>query len=158
MKKYRKFFCLTILLCLVTLVGCTPKAKKPPGMPDLYPLSIKVAYDDGTPVVDAMVRLVDTSHSWVVGGTTDNQGNAIIRTQGEFPGAPAGNYKVVVSKVELVYGQGDPPPITDRFNLIEAKYTAIPTTDLTLEVKPDTKSAELSVGKPVREAIAGPPG
>ena len=159
MKNYQGIYCLALGILVLTIAGCTSKSRKPDNMPDLYPLTVKIVYDDGAPVADATVQLVDKTQSWVVGGKTDAQGNAIIQAQGEFPGAPAGNYKVVVNKMELVYGEETPDapaPITGRFNHVEKKYTMIQSTDLTLEVKPDTKSAELKVGKAVREAIAGP--
>lgn len=143
---------------MLAVAGCGSGARKPEGLPDLYPLTLKIVYDDGTPVADALVQLVTKEHTWAIGAKTDAQGNAVIRAQGEFPGAPIGNYKVVVNKVEVVYGEGDPPPITGRFNLIESKYTMVPSTTLTLEVKADTKSAELKVGQPVRDEVAGPPG
>ena len=75
------------------------------------------------------------------------------------PGAPTGNFKVIVNKEEIVYfDHVDPPQIKERYNHVERKYTMLPTTTLTVDVKPDTKSVELKVGKAVREAIAGPPG
>ena len=81
-----------------------------------------------------------------------------MQTHGEYPGAPTGNYKVIVTKEEIVYDNSDPPQISGRFNHIEKKYQTNQSTDLTLEVTPATKSVELKVGKAVREAIAGPPG
>ena len=161
MKKYHGICCLTLVVLLLTAVSCSGK-KKPEGLPELHPLTIKIVYDDGTPVEGATVQIIslDTSGAqrWNTGGKTDAQGQAAMRTHGEYPGAAAGNYKVVVDKEEVVYNNAEPPQITARFNHIEKKYTRISSTDLTLEVKPDTKSVELSVGKAVREAIAGPPG
>ena len=75
-------------------------------MPDLHPLTVKLVYDDGTPVDDASVQLSNTdktlSQRWVSGGKTDNQGSAIIRTHGEFSGIPAGSFKVIVNKEEVI--------------------------------------------------------
>lgn len=160
MKKYREICCLVLIAFLLTSVGCSKK-KKPDGLPELYPLTIKLTYDDGTPAQDVDIRLSNTDKSltqrWATGGKTDAQGNAVIRTYGEYSGAPTGNYKVVVNKEEIVYDNGNPPQITGRFNHIEKKFTTTQT-ELTLDVKPDTKSAELKIGKQVREAIAGPPG
>jgi len=81
-----------------------------------------------------------------------------MRTYGEYNGVPVGNYQVIVNKEENVYDNSVPPQIKESFNLIEKKYNAPHTTDLTVEVKPDTKSVELKVGKAVREAIARVPG
>jgi hypothetical protein len=161
MKKYQGICCLALAILLLITVSCTQK-KKPDGLPDLYSLTIKLTYDDGAPVQGADIRLNNTDKSltqrWATGGKTDTQGNAVMRTHGEYPGAPTGNFKVIVNKEEIVYNNSDPPQITGRFNHIEKKYTTNQNTDLILEVKPDTKSAEFKVGKPVREAIAGPPG
>ena len=39
---------------------------------------------------------------WTVNGRTDAEGKATIVTHGQFPGAPAGKFKVCVTKVESV--------------------------------------------------------
>ena len=150
-------------MLLLMAVGCAKKSKKPDGLPDLHPLSVKLVYDDGTPVEEASIQLSNTDKSltqrWVSGGKTDNQGNAIIRTHGEFPGAPTGNFKVIVNKEEVITDDSSyPPRITARYNHVEKQYTTVQNTPLIVDVKPDTKSVELKVGKKVREAIAGPPG
>ena len=161
MKKYQGMYCLALAVLILTAVGCTQK-KKPDGLPDLYPLTIKLVYDDGTAVEGASVQIISTDTSatqrWNTSGKTDAQGQAVMRTYGEYPGAPIGNYKVIANKEEITYDNSDPPQITGRFNRIEKKYNTIQGTDLTLEVKPDTKSVELNVGKAVREIMAGPPG
>jgi hypothetical protein len=129
-------------------------------MPDLYPLTIKPVYDDGTAVEDALVQIISTNTSatqrWNTSGKTNAQGQAVMQTYGEYPGAPAGNYKVVVNKSEDIYDD-DRKQVKESFSYVEKKYTSIQSTNLTLEVKPEAQTIELKVGKAVREAVAGPP-
>jgi len=163
MKRYQGICCLTLVTLLLVTAGCSGK-KKPEGLPDLYPLTIKLVYDDGSPVEGATVQIISLDKSatqrWNTSGKTDAKGEAAMRTYGEYAGAPVGNYKVVVNNEEIVYDNGDPPQIKERYNHIERQYTSIQNSSLTLEVKPvkEKTVVELNVGKSVREAIAGPPG
>ena len=161
MKIYQGICCLLLVMFLLIPTGCNKK-KKPEGLPDVWPLTIKLVYDDGTPVGGAVVQMINTDKTlgqrWNTGGKTNDKGEAVMITYGEYPGAPEGNFKVIVNKEENVFDNADPPQIKERYNLIERKYTLIQDTPLTLEVKKDTKVKELTVGKAVREALIGPPG
>ena len=89
-----------LLLCLSLLLlsGCgTPK---PEGMPDLYPVKVKV-HDSGTAMSGIGVEFYKTegASSYSLGGMTDSAGNAEILTiSGKFSGKglPAGSYRVVL--------------------------------------------------------------
>jgi hypothetical protein len=151
-------FLLSVMPALFSGCGGTPK---PEGLPELYPLTIKLTQDGGKPLVDASVRLItmdaNTTTRWNVSGSTNAQGIAVLKTHGEYPGVPVGKYKVVVTKEDLVYNQSTPPQIIGRFHLVESQYANIVTTPLTIEVKPDTKSAEFDLGQSVREKMETPP-
>jgi hypothetical protein len=150
------FFCFEVL---ILISGCSQK-KKPDGLPELYPLTITITQNGNTPLAGASVRLISTDKQgtprWNVSGITDNSGTAKIQTYGEFKGAPVGNYKIVISKEELVYDTSTPPKITERFHLVESKYTNVQQTPLSIDVKPDTGKATFDVGKSVREKIKLP--
>lgn len=94
--------------CLLALaIGCGDP--RPEGMPELYPATITVV-QDGSPLPGAAVTLLPQDAAltrWPVGGTTDDSGAVKLHTYSTFPGAPAGTFKVTVSKTVT---EGDPLP------------------------------------------------
>jgi len=93
-----KLFALLGAVALIAVVGCGGP-KKPADLPELYPVKITVI-QDGQPLEGASVMLNDPSLKirFVMGGQTDAQGVAEIKTDAQFPGAPAGEFKVTVRK------------------------------------------------------------
>lgn len=89
-----------VLIC--ALVGCSggPAGPTPP---PTVPVKGKVTMD-GKPFGNAIVTFVPTGSTKGIGssGETDAQGNYTLRTysggKDATPGAPVGNYKVIVSK------------------------------------------------------------
>ena len=150
----------SVVVLLLFVGGCSGE-KRPDGLPELYPLTVKIT-QQGTPLVDGSVRFISTDPAsggvprWSVSGVTNAKGEAVMKTHG-FPGSPIGPYKVVVSKEEIGYDNGDPPQVTSRLNLVLQKYTGVSTTDLKIDVTADMKTAEFDVGAPVREEMATPP-
>jgi len=67
------------ILVTAALVGCGGE-KKPVGFPPIYPVTLHVT-QEGKPLEGASVALVapDGSVPWVVGGTTDADGNVKLR-------------------------------------------------------------------------------
>jgi len=92
---------LVLFAGVVVTNGCS-KQRRPDGMPPIYPCTIVIT-QEGKPLADASVRLYSNEVMFYVSGTTDASGSAVIRTHGEFPGAPEATYKVVVSKEEKEY-------------------------------------------------------
>ncbi len=92
--------CLILLaLCASFLTACK-KDSRPDGLPDLYPISIKIL-QEGAPLEGASVTLVSGDAAlmkWPTGGVTNAEGIAVMNTYG-FEGAPAGNFKVTVAKM-----------------------------------------------------------
>ncbi|MDO4587047.1 MAG: hypothetical protein Q4C95_07080 [Planctomycetia bacterium] len=87
-----------LLIGLCVCPSCGGK-KYPDGFPKVYPLKVKVI-QAGAPLADASINFFAedaTISKWAVGGTTNAEGIAEIRTQ-NFPGCPAGKFKVVVKK------------------------------------------------------------
>jgi hypothetical protein len=155
MKKLSLAF--SLLFCVVVIVGCGPK--RPEGLPSLVSCVLTFQYEDGSPVDNAMVSLSSDEESlrqWSIAGSTDSHGVAKISTNGEFVGAPAGKYKVVIRKVELVptdkndeYGE----PIMDTYNLIAEEFTNAGKTPHSLEVGTSAVSQTFEVTK-VRTKVA----
>jgi len=120
------------------MTGCGQK--RPEGLPKLVSCVLTFQYEDGTPVDNATVSLAPEDadlRQWSIAGATDASGVATITTNGDFAGAPAGKYKVVVRKVELIptaekdeYGE----PVMETRSLIAEEFTNAGRTPHSLEV------------------------
>ncbi len=149
-----------VLLCVITVtLGCSGK-NRPEGLPDLIATEVKIT-QEGTPVSGAFVRLVpeSASNKWSSGGTTDANGVAVIRVDGEYVGAPAGEYKVVVSKTimegpkstgsDLNNLDAAPTKSSSSVDLIDPMYANPSKTTLNLSVSQGQKQFEFDVGAAV---------
>ncbi|MDO5308667.1 MAG: hypothetical protein Q4G03_04140 [Planctomycetia bacterium] len=158
-----------LLLIALMCVGCG-KAKKPAGMPDLFPTTITVTLD-GKGLEDATVTLIPgEKSSYIPSGVTDKSGKVEIKTSGQFKGAPAGDYKIIVSAPEQIdYGEAGPPP-TDpdalekwnrsvdptkfkRFSPIEVKYTDPSQTPLTITIASGKNEQTFDLGAAVSDEV-----
>jgi len=152
---------LSIALLLTMLPGCGGK-KKPDGMPTLYSCEIKVV-QDGKPLPGAVVNLVsaDGSVKWVVGGGTNDAGIAKMFTHGDFPGAPAGQYKVTITKTviedaptqEQLNNPSYSGPMGTDYDYVDLQYKSQTKTTLTMEVKSGKNTMEFDVGNAIRERV-----
>jgi len=148
---------------ITAFVGCSEQ--KPDGLPTLYPVALKFT-QDGKPCEGASVTLIaetpGTQTNWIVGGSTDATGTAVLKTYGKYPGVPEGKYKVVVSKVvreqigtpsESMYeSQGE-----NAYYLIDPAYSKPGMTTLEIEVTPNKKVYEpFELGKEIREKVKAP--
>ena len=101
---------ISLILGLLVCVGCS--SNLPDGLPRLYPCQITVI-QDGAPLADAVVTLQspEAGQLWFPMGTTDVSGVAVMDTNGRYPGAPEGVFKVLVFKgVSEPSRLGPPPP------------------------------------------------
>lgn len=158
---------LTIVFALaMTTLGCGHSDDRPKNLPALFPIVVSV-HQEGTPVAGAFVRLVptDASMPWSCGATTDTSGRAVIKTIGKFTGAPEGDYKVAISKLEMPPVAGSnmsnlnapaSPGQSDSFDLIDPKYSNPSTTPLETHVGRDNPKVEFNVGPAVRTKREGP--
>lgn len=102
-----------LLVGVACMLGCGGQ-KLPDGMPELFDFEVSVT-QDGKPLADAVVVLRDAKGmlNYGVSGTTGSNGKTKLTT-GEFPGAPAGEYEVIVTKdVETPSQYGNSIPTTD---------------------------------------------
>ena len=166
----KRTFALSIVAALVFVaLGCGQK--KPDGMPDLEPTTIKVV-QDGAPCPDARLNLkaLDSSNKWTCGGTTDANGVATVVTHGQYKGVPVGKYKVAVSKT---VGEGTPPPPSpideesarvyreyqesgatyEEFAVVDKQYMLIETTPLEVEVVKGKNELTVDVGASVHDPL-----
>ena len=146
---------LWISVGFAVIAGCGGGPKRPDGMPELYKTTITVTQAD-SPLADAMVvlKLANGSQSqWYSGGVTDANGVVTVSTQGDFPGAPAGNYKVLVSKTAT-----EPNPKDSErnltFDMVEPQYANVARTPLEIEVKSGLENAfTLDVGPASKKEV-----
>ena len=164
MKKH--FLHILLLLSLFCFVGCGGK-KKPDDLPPLYPVKITVM-QDGKPLERATVRLVaDGSNTrFTTGSVTDKNGVAIIKTDGQWPGAPEGKYKVLVQKI--VTPEADPSEDSLSYeeqqvkaaernkqtkSVVDSKFMNLKTTTLAIEVTTSGATETFDVGAAVNDPL-----
>jgi len=164
----QRFVIISLLSLSVSLLGCSGR---PAGMPALYPCKITVTQED-VPLADATVIMSNVSDptlgdAWSAMGRTDSDGVAVIQTNGQYPGAPAGTYKIIVEKINTESARFGPrppagtPELVDwedkttfddtvfRVTLVEPLYSSS-NTPHEIEVKKGTNEMSIDVGKAVK--------
>ena len=162
------------LLALVAAFGCGGE-KLPAGMPKPQSTTITLTLD-GKGLADASGTMIPADGGqYAAVGTTDANGVAEMKTDGQFKGAVPGEYKIIVgAKDEIDYGELGPPPTGDpaalekwnidveksggmaqfkRYSLVSTEFTDVENTPLTITVK-DGKNAEtFDLGASAREEV-----
>jgi len=132
--------------------GCSAELR-PEGLPELHPATL-IFTQEGKPLEGATIMLSSPDVGWVVGGVTDANGRAVLHTHQKFRGAPAGEYKVSVEKLETEGEQASPSnpwAVWKIFNLVEQQYWYPYTTPLTVTIVEGTNTPPpFDVGKAVR--------
>ena len=156
---------IAIVACLCAVSAGCGGAPKPKDLPDLYPAPIKIVYDDGTPVEGAIVAVrlpkATGGRVWNLTGVTDATGSIVLKTDGQWDGAPAGQYQVMVTKEisELDQGDGEPGSsvsVKSITRFVNKKYNDPNTSGLTVDIKEDKNGGnvfELKVGEKVEEDV-----
>ena len=158
----KKFVLLAMFFLLLT--GCTEK--RPEGLPKLYPLTITLT-QQGKPLPGAAITLFPEGANikWACGGTTDEQGNASVRTHGIYNGAPEGTLKMAVfcnfsdAADQLKTLNPESPEYAQLlkahpwYNVVPKSYREQETTPLQIVVKPETNSVTIDIPEKVHEKI-----
>lgn len=165
------FIMLFTTVVTLLLTGCGEK--RPEGMPPLTPCELTVTQENA-PLAGATVSLIpaDGMAQWNVVSITDEKGVAKILTNGQYNGAPEGNYKIIIIKIEMeaqtgaaVPKPGEPgydeavanlgnKPSAKRYFLIDKKFTNPASTPLSIEIKGSAPIKQnLDAGKAVRIAF-----
>ena len=153
MTSTRIVFSLILMLAIITAISCGDKLPpRPEGMPNPTPCTIVIQDDSGAPVDKALVVMRPESGSqWMASGATDASGSAVMKTDGMYPGAVPGKYKVTVSKSETTMtGQmsAEGTEIVQTKALIDPKFSKAETTPLSVEVGTGSVSETFKVSKP----------
>ncbi|MCF0233891.1 MAG: carboxypeptidase regulatory-like domain-containing protein [Thermoguttaceae bacterium] len=150
----------TGVVCSFVLLGAAfgCKEKRPDGMPDLVPVKLTIT-QEGKPLAEAEIGFYNSENArWGVGGIADENGVTKIRTYGKYEGAPAGKYKVTVSKIRddgkaemeglspLDPKYGELRQKYPLFYLVPAKYRDEAETPLEIEI--GTKKVEQTIDIP----------
>ncbi|MDR1480015.1 MAG: carboxypeptidase-like regulatory domain-containing protein [Planctomycetaceae bacterium] len=162
--KYKYFLFVSVLLFVI---GCGD-SPRPKDLPPLFLCTITVT-QDGKPLSDAVVKLVTQENNtakYTPVAMTGSDGKVIVSTYG-FSGAPAGKYKVVVSKNiedDIVYktnADGEQEIVTYKtYRTVEKIFSNTETTPLEIEITPKNKNTEktFDVGKPAKEFLSNQSG
>jgi len=162
---------LTVFLPLALAVTGCNSDNKLEGMPDLIRNASITVTQNQEPLPDAQVILssADGSVTWTVGGTTDASGVAKLVTHGQYPGAPAGKFKVTVTKQERPVSKIDPTGKSPEefaaeqaragedltaYDLVDRQFASASTTPALVELSAASPSATVDVGKSVRIKIS----
>ncbi len=169
-KSFYSALVLTLILPFV-LCGCGPDL--PEGMPPLTPCELTVT-QGGAPLVGATIVFipVEGTSQWNVVSITNETGIAAIKTNGQYDGAPAGNYKILVTKIEQENnsGQAVPQPgepgydeavaklgsraTVKQYFLVDKKFSNPNTTPLTINISGKTPIKQnIDTGKAVKIAL-----
>lgn len=132
-----------VVFCLLALLGNVYGCggdKRPDGMPKIFPCTLTFTQGE-KPLAGAQIMLYTKGEPcpWTVGGTTDENGEAAIKTHGKFNGAPKGEWSVVVTKNYIVY-KNEKDVVGDVYSNVELDYTDKETTPL--EFKTDGKTKQ----------------
>jgi hypothetical protein len=134
--KYSYYFFITIFV-LTLFSGCS--GNRPDDLPQLYPCKIKILFKN-EPATETSVSLVSSDSKWGAIGVTANNGVAEMKTQGIYPGVPAGHFKVLVSKYEITHRGNEIPPDEEMlFNSVFVNTESTP-----LECTIEKKNNELT--------------
>ena len=159
MNKILTIFALCV--CIV-VAGCSKGPKKPKDLPKLNPTTITVLYDDGTPVEGATVvlRLAQSTggRTWNVVGQSDATGKAVLKTDANWEGVPAGEYEGMVTKevadVEKAKELGGSDVVKSITRFVAVKYSNPHDSGLKASVTDGGENAfEFKVGEKIEENV-----
>lgn len=151
-------------------IGCAG-TDIPKDLPSRSPCTVKVVYDDETPIPDATVAFVSEDSGkrrWDPTAITDASGVATMRIQATYDGAPVGKYKVCVSKTITEDNRPPAPPEgtpehsdwaadyskVKKYSVVDDAFGNSNTTTLEVEVlsQPENNHT-VKVGSPVRKSL-----
>lgn len=151
------------------MIGCKP-SQMPEGMPKPIKGVEVTVTQEGAPLADAAVTFVaedGSTNKWFVRGKTGANGVAKMMTYGKFEGAPAGKFKVVITKREETPSKITPPTGDDPnavaayqeavekevrplYDLVDPVYSSPKTTKVEVDISSGSLKHAIDVGKAVR--------
>jgi hypothetical protein len=141
-----------LLGALLVFAGCGQN--RPDGMPALHPCQITVTRD-GQPFAMAEVKLYPVEpqkKDWSTTGLTGINGVIDLRTNANYRGVPAGQYKIIVVKEDIEDVDNN---FYYRVNTVDPKFGAIELTPLEIEIKSGRNKQTVEVGPEIKTRIGG---
>ncbi|MDR3199706.1 MAG: carboxypeptidase-like regulatory domain-containing protein [Planctomycetaceae bacterium] len=152
-------------------MGCHKGRQVPTDLPKLYRCVIHLTQEN-QPVPDAVISLRSVNSGdkqWAIGGSTNETGKAEIFTETYFKGVPSGEYKVVVSKTEIII---PPTPAvlpeneeertkilnrieaeTKEYSVVASEFSDVKTTPLKINVQEKETEISFELGAKVTKSI-----
>ena len=152
------FGLLLVSFCMLT--GCSQQ-NKPKDLPRLYERSITFT-QEGAPLQGSVVFLAPVGESkWNASGSTNDQGVAVLYTQGQYKGVAEGTYKVTVCKetceVQVTPSpRGDPIEKTIFYSHVDLQYKDVDTTPLEVTITAKMEPLKFDVGPAKQTLIRNP--
>jgi hypothetical protein len=143
MTKLHRFVSLAVssLAVVVLAVGCGAASSLPPET--IYPVQGKVVLPNGKPVTEGTVQFYPVKAGHAASGKINADGTFTLETPDIGPGAPAGEFTVVVqAPVTMAPGKGDPKDIKSS---VPAKFQDQDTSTLKQTVKPESNDLTITL-------------
>lgn len=104
-----------------------------------------------------MLSQTTGGRTWNLTGVTDATGKLVLRTDGNWDGAPAGSYDAIVSKEigvsDAPTEKGGSEKLKSITRYVDEKYNNPKTSGLTVEIKEGDNQIELKVGEKVEQDV-----
>ena len=157
------FICFLFCALALSLSSGCGGPERPAGLPPLFPVSLTVT-QEGTPLADATIalRCAENSMTWTIGGRTGDNGVVVLWTHGRFRGAPAGTFKVTISKM-INEGESEMLAALDRgdsaaaarievnsVSYVQEEYESFETTPVEIEITRRDRMINVDAGPAVR--------
>ncbi|MDR0521444.1 MAG: hypothetical protein LBH00_06285 [Planctomycetaceae bacterium] len=159
---------ITLLIVTITIISGCGDASRPKDLPKLYPCTVTIT-QEGKPLADAMIEFVpaDAANAkFRAVSMTGKDGSVKMATYG-FTGAPAGKYKVVVTKTmndDIVYAAEVNPSSGEKdivsyntYRMVDEQYSSAETTPFEIEITGKERSVTktFDAGKAVKVKTGG---
>jgi len=145
---FTMFLSVFLVCCTIFSAGCggSGQRAKPKDMPPLFPCTLTFTQEE-VPLAEASVILHSDS-KWAVSGKTDEKGEVKLVTNGFYNGAPAGTYKITVTKFIVVEDETTGATIK-RTDVIGKQFQSAQTTPFEIEIGKGGNDKAFDVGKAV---------
>lgn len=125
-----------LMVAILLFPGCNRETP-------VYPVAGKVVFADGTPVMFGDIEFQAIDQPINARGKIQRDGSFVVGTRSGEDGAIAGKHKVVI--IQIVTNHFNLDVVHDHGHMVHPRYARYETTDLTVEVKPESNELELVV-------------
>jgi hypothetical protein len=143
----------SLLVFTMFLAGCNSR-QQPDDLPPLRSCLLVVTQNN-VPLAGADIALISDQmdFKWNVGGTTDEKGRLIVKTNGFYSGVPEGTYKITIQK------RGTKPAKAGYYYIVsnvDKQYHSPDSTPLTININRNGNNRTIDVGESTEVILDGP--